>query len=308
MAELMKLDPAFEALLREVASEPESRLLRAPRGREVPRWLSLDAPASVGDMDLGRAERELVRVGREELAWLFRQAALRELFDGEKTTHEMMHGRAVDIEKRPVSRDELQEQVDRTGLTAIRELDAGGVLEAWLRQDPLGRPTAATLAAASMRIAPASQARALAGLDYTLRGVLQSAEVWLRASLHAGAATERAVPSWNNLALTHLRRGQVERALAASQQAIRIAPDNVVARGGAVVCAVLLENTTLLRFMARELEMVEHGESEAVRAYAETLRYQRRRGLLDVSPRASNLARECKGDFIAGGRILHELS
>lgn len=308
MAELTKLDPAFEALLREVASEPESRLLRAPRGRDVPRWLSLDAPASVGDLELGRAERELVRVGREELAWLFRQAALRELFEGEATGREMMRGREVDAANRPVERAEIQRASLEADWRGLETLDAQGVLEKWLRVTSPGRPTAAALAAASMRIAPSPQAKALAGLDYTLRGELCSAEEWLQASLHMQAKTDRCVPSWNNLALTCLRQGRVDQALAACQRAILIAPTNIIARGGAIVCATLLENRTLLRLTARELDIVESKESTAVRAYADTLRYQRQHGALEVPSRVSQLAQEYEGDFNASGRILHELA
>lgn len=308
MAELTKLDPAFEALLREVASEPESRLLRAPRGREVPRWLSLDAPVSVADLELGRAERELVRVGREELAWLFRQAALRELFEGEGTGREMMRGREVDAANKPAERTDIRRGALRADWRGLETLEAQDVLEEWLRETSPGRPTAAALAAASMRIAPCPQAKALAGLDYTLRGDLYAAEEWLQASLHVQTRTDRAVPSWNNLALTHLRQGRVDRALAASQRAIVIAPTNIIARGGAVVCAAMLENRTLLRLTAREIDMVESKDSTAVRAYADTLRYQRRCGALKVPSQVSKLAGEYEREFNAGGRILHELA
>ena len=52
MAELTKLDPAFEALLREVASEPESRFLLAQMDHFKPHLIvSIHAPYGVLDFD-----------------------------------------------------------------------------------------------------------------------------------------------------------------------------------------------------------------------------------------------------------------
>ncbi|MBI5364714.1 MAG: hypothetical protein HZA53_16180 [Planctomycetes bacterium] len=307
MAELMQLDPAFEGLLREVAAAPESRLLRVPRGREVPRWLTIEAPSSASDMTLGLAERELVRVGRQELAWLFRQAALRELIDGERTRDEVIQCRAVDVRMRPLDREAIARQVGSEGSITGEEADSFRVLERWLRQSSLKAPTAAELAAASMRFAPTAHARAIAGPDYLLRGDIASAREWLEASLLSDATSKRAVTTWNNLALTYVFEQRPDRALAAYENAVVLAPTNAVARAGVVVSTVLLGDATLLRNAASQFDSIEEGDERFCQFYGTTIRGHRRRGLLVVSPSAAELAKKCETDFQVAGRVIHEL-
>ena len=67
--------PEIEELLREVAAEPDSMLLRMPR--EKVRGTLLENRSPLGPMTAGlsSAERELVRVHRDEFAYQLRRAA-----------------------------------------------------------------------------------------------------------------------------------------------------------------------------------------------------------------------------------------
>ena len=307
MAELTTLDPVFEGLLREVASDPDSRLLRAPRSRDVPRWLSLGAPASANDMELGRAERELVRVGREELAWLFRQAALREYVDGERTRGEVIRGREVDERHRPLEREAIAESARVARSHLAEEHDAHAVLERWLRESSHGRPTAAALAAASMRFAPSRHARAIAGSDYLIRGEVVAAEEWLTASLAGEAANERAVPRWNNLAFAYVRLRKPDRARAASLRAAKVQPGNLIACTGLLVTALLMEQEELVRTAARSFEFLESEPKEPAFQVASRLRHQRASRELVITGAASVMLRRNRVAAGAAERIFDEL-
>lgn len=307
MAELTTLDPVFEGLLREVASDPDSRLLRAPRSRDVPRWLSLDAPASANDMELGRAERELVRVGREELAWLFRQAALRELIDGESTRDEVIRGRVVDAKNQPIGREEIASRVVHVAPDATVDNQSLLAITRWIGKVNFVYPTAAALAAASMRIVPTGQARAIAGLDYVLHRNLASAESWLHASLLADGPGERALSTWNNLSFTYLLLGKLDRARAASLRAARIQPENLIARTGLLVTALLMEQEELIKTAARSFEILNKEPEEPVVQLASRLRCQRASRELVITGAASDMLRRNRVAAGTAERIFDEL-
>jgi hypothetical protein len=84
-SEFITLDPEFEEVLREVAADPDSSLLRVPRPKRI-RSL-FDRGSAVGALEPGltRAEQHLLQVHRNELAWLLRQACLVKLVEGPKS-------------------------------------------------------------------------------------------------------------------------------------------------------------------------------------------------------------------------------
>lgn len=160
----VRLDPSIEAILREVARDSGSALLRVPRAQVVPTLLEerrTVGPASAG---LSLAERELVQVHRNEVAWLLREACAYGLTEGPNTK-----GRFVRF---PSS------QSDRPGVEAIarrarneRECCEVGedtniafeLLGRCVDDIPHGRLKISKLAAASYRLQPTEQARLLAG-------------------------------------------------------------------------------------------------------------------------------------------------
>lgn len=307
MAELIRLDPGLEALLREVAAAPGS-LGRLPRSAEVPRWLASERPSSTSESGLLLAERELLRVGRHEIAWILRQAALRELIDGERTREEVMRGRTIDAENRPLDRSEIEVECASVRVASNADLNAFQLVSEWLRGDSSEGPTAAALAGASMRFVPTAQARAIAGSDFSLRGQLASAEEWLLASLQSDSTSERSVPAWNNLSVALLRQGRHSQALAANRRAMAIDPDSFMSRAGIVLCAALMEDEALVRNAACDLDHLQQGNEGAFRVYLRAIRYQRQRGRLVIPSAVTSLAERNAGDFSGAGRILHALT
>jgi hypothetical protein len=81
VAEPILFDARIEELLREVAADPKSRLLRVPRPAQLGAVLGRRPSVGVATAGLGAAERELVALHRGELAYLLRKLAVVRLFE-----------------------------------------------------------------------------------------------------------------------------------------------------------------------------------------------------------------------------------
>ncbi len=158
-----RLDPRTEELLREVALNPDSCLLRAPR-RELRDALEradyLGLSTQVG---LSSAERELLRTARAEVAYWLNVMCFKRLTDDESTRRHCTRLIEGDREYIPPSLD-----ATRAGLAGaiesardFRVLDAPieVVLERLIVGDSVQRADVRDLAAASLRLHPTYQAR-----------------------------------------------------------------------------------------------------------------------------------------------------
>lgn len=171
-AEFITLDPELEAILREVAADPDSPLLRVTRPQRIRGLFERGGKVSERSALLGKAERHLVQVYRDEVAWLLRQAALVKLLEGPRgrlyASRYCRGGGEYPLLKPREFRDRAQETA-----AARSVLDDGSSLLELINlcaDDPLGEePTAADLAAASLRLQPTDEARVLAGIDFAHR-------------------------------------------------------------------------------------------------------------------------------------------
>src|SRR5436189_4868215 len=80
MPESLAFDPELEELLREIAADPGSRLLRMPRSTRPRDLLAIPEPVTRARAGLSVAERHLIEVHRDELAHLLRRACLIRFF------------------------------------------------------------------------------------------------------------------------------------------------------------------------------------------------------------------------------------
>ncbi len=151
------LDPVAFEVLREIAGQPDSVLLRAPlgarRGRPLDAFLPRE-PLSAGAALLSSAERHLLSVHREEVAAWLRLAAFQGIFEDPSKTGLM--GRELDAQRmiELPGRQALTDRVHR--LFAVAE---PGALPAEalpsLRRAALSRPLDPwELAALSLRLEP----------------------------------------------------------------------------------------------------------------------------------------------------------
>lgn len=171
------LDPDFEALLRDVAADPRSSLLRVERPRMLPELFDTHASITSQKAGLTSAERHLVQVHRGEVAWLLRQACLIKLIEGPR------HRRYVSPYSGPGKKVQLLSGTDMARNVREREecsddLECLSALELLNRcvADRAGEePEVSELATASLRLEGSDQARLMVGLDLTNGGAPRSA-------------------------------------------------------------------------------------------------------------------------------------
>lgn len=162
------LDPDFEALLREVAANPRSSLLRVERPRMLPELFDEHVHVGAQRAGLTSAERHLLQVHRGEVAWLLREACMIKLIEGPRSRRYVSPysgpGKKVEL----LSDRQLARHVQETEAAASDSIDCLDGLELLKRcvADRVGEePNVAELATASLRLEPSDQARLMVGLD-----------------------------------------------------------------------------------------------------------------------------------------------
>jgi hypothetical protein len=167
-ADPLVLDPEFEELLREVASDPESTLLRIPRPKVVRGFFERDEAVSANATMLTRAERHLVQVHRSELAWLLRQVCIYKLVEGPESRLYVSHHGPTGEDCSPLQPPDWMDRIQyQQGIAAEDEQQAVGIqlIHRCVRQ-PLGHdPKVAELAAVAHRLLPTNHSRLLSAID-----------------------------------------------------------------------------------------------------------------------------------------------
>jgi len=166
-------EPEVEELLRELAVDPTSTLLRVPRKGVVPTLFDKNAMVSPRAAGLSSAERHLLQVYREEVALLLREAYYLYLQQGEPFGPALAWDVIKDRRFRPPTIEEWQHKVERA---LVRPLEGDGAPEAHdvlalcVRESPVAMPSPVQLAVASLRLVPTNQARIYVACDLQQTG------------------------------------------------------------------------------------------------------------------------------------------
>ena len=187
------LDPRTEELLREIAADKESCLLRAPRRELEHALVRSDYRGVETTVGFSAAERELLRTARAEVAYWLNVVCFRRLTEDAETRRYATRVVEGDSEYVAASNEELE-----LGARA-----AAADVESALPEEPvavdvllracksmsapsLASPTVAELASASLRLHPSYQAR-----HYAVQAMIGTADPERVAQLAASLSTER---------------------------------------------------------------------------------------------------------------------
>lgn len=165
IAEPLRLDPQFEHLLREAARDPESSFLRVPRPKIVPALFDSPEPLSANSTGMSLVERELVRVHRNELAWLLKEACRYKLTESPETRAYISKYRTPTEPLRTLSPSELRAKFTERIRRDAEDDECLSALELLERcvAEPFGPwPSVAQMATAAWRLQPRDDARGLA--------------------------------------------------------------------------------------------------------------------------------------------------
>jgi hypothetical protein len=160
------LDPRTEELLREIAADKESCLLRAPRRELEHALVRSDYRGVETTVGFSAAERELLRTARAEVAYWLNVVCFRRLTEDAATRRYCTRLTDGDREYVPASNEELElaSRAFAADIEAALREEAGAVdvlLRACrsLSSPSVASPSIAEVASASLRLRPTYQAR-----------------------------------------------------------------------------------------------------------------------------------------------------
>jgi len=217
-SEELLFDPAVEEILREVASDPNSVLLRVPRASSV--QVLLESNPIVRDRAslLSKAERELLRAHRAEVAHLLRQACMMHVYAGPEIEARRGLVRSVTKDTQvqiPTNAQWVASARGELELSRGLESEPVGIelLERCVADGSVERVSVAQLAAAAQRLHPTDHARIYAGLDLLHGGQLDSARRLFESVLEGCPRRIDAAYALTNLGYLHGAFGRGRRAL-----------------------------------------------------------------------------------------------
>jgi len=169
MSELAALHPEIEGLLREVAADPESNLLRLPRSGLVHSLRAATLPDRAPTTGLRPAERELLRTCRHEVAYLLLLACYRQQITAPQNRYLVYSLNESGEVAATLERRWLSLASQRLGLMSSRTiLNSMALLARCVSPDGERWPSVLELAAASARLDPSNTAYNYAALELIL--------------------------------------------------------------------------------------------------------------------------------------------
>jgi hypothetical protein len=306
----LQLRPEVEELVREIARRPDSVLLRAPKSRVSEQ--DLQEPAWSTQTGLASAERHLVAVHREEVAFALRQLAWSRLHRDVPKNDRLILRNTPNISA--PAPDELE--AARARARVLEETPVGTVdgdtmrvLESCVRAPGRFEAGVVDLCAIAHRLVPSFQARFNAGTWYSLRGRIQPGLVLARQAMNVAATGVQLAAAWElagQLAQGQRRWMVAERA---SRNAIRAEPEFVSPYVALTWSAVQRGDEASARESLRELRALVGTRVDLVAEYRD--RFSAMAGTLKsaMSPSARLTIRNLvDGSESLAGELFHAMS
>lgn len=276
MTDLAVLNPEIEGLLREIASDPTSTLLRLPpsdlrRARQLGHL-----PDRAGTTGLNLAERELLRRWREEVAYLLLVACYKGLSSGALHSHRlatfgaMPHRTTKRFHQRAIAASDL---VRGSGCPDL--VDAADLLRGCIASRAKGSMEIFDIAAAAARLVSSDLATCYAALHLILNSN-PSVGVRMMAVAKPTSATARRMVAVNTV-YGHERIGSLRSALEATGTGDWPSGTELVrAIAGCLLAAQVSDNSCLLQWVNKinELRPTKAATTEIV----EKILQRRRKG------------------------------
>jgi hypothetical protein len=304
-------DPELEGLLREIAADPRSSLLRDPRAR-TPGAL-LERPTAVHPTATGltTAERHLLEVHRDELADVLRRACLMRFFADPDRAIYLNRSRSAGQELEIDTPEQWRERA-RAALADARRapapLEGLDLLEACLRPAPHEPVSITQLARASQRLQYTDVAEAYVGLDLVISNDREVGERVLTGLVDSSCSVEVRACSLENIALAHGLGGDDFGAVQFYKSSVQVDASRPAPQLAWLFCGLLWADETETRQAASILDDLVGGANSAVDHYISCKLEQRRAGMFTVSERARRLASKLHDSMgAASGRIARAL-
>lgn len=182
MSEALHLDPDVEQLLREIAAEPRSSLLRVERPRHPIALYGRSSRIGAGAPGLTDAERHLLAVHRHDVVWLAKEACKWRLSHDPVSQAFLDRSLGPGLDTPILERDDVLARA-RQLRDAVPETRTPALLTAL--EQCVGfaqeRPSVVSLAVAALRVAESDSLRISMGLGLAMEGAyVEAIECWRR--------------------------------------------------------------------------------------------------------------------------------
>lgn len=217
-----RMDPALEELLRELAREPQSTLLRVPVGSGAVTASKASVPeVSARASSLLAAERELLSVFRFELRDLLLEACRRELYG--LSGLQVSRWRSFDARLHVETEEAWRTGARRTLDDLPEEVEAREsihLISSCVVRPKAPAPSVAQYAAAAQRVMIDDRARVYMALELIADESPRGAMSHLHAVLAEEPSAELRSYCWQNLGVCYHRLGDVRAALESHERAL----------------------------------------------------------------------------------------
>lgn len=279
-SEFITLDPEFEEILRKVASDPGSALLRVPRPQRIRGLFERVEPATALSTSWTKYERHLVQVYRAEMADLLRQACRIKLFDASRSRWHSSPRRTPD--QRRAEPSELAKDVARSAVEPLESEEfrnARALLEQCVTDFRGLEPSVADLAEASLRLEARDEARVMAALDYAQRDMPRAAIQILERVIAELPRSEILMCAWNNLGMAWSMLQETGKAFESHVEGCSIVADRAELWMNRLLFGIQLGLAEDVRRSARTLDDLISEDDPLIEWYAADRAEQRRNGV-----------------------------
>jgi hypothetical protein len=310
VAEPILFDARIEELLREIAADPASSLLRVPRPARIGVLLERAPLVGVATAGLTLAEQELVRVHRGEVAYLLRKLAVVRLFESPKAAVSRTRTNFASQPALEVSRGKWLERAEvfaaeRLGESAELSSPEELLLECLRTPDAIESVPVTAIAAAANELEPTDQARIYAAQwlgseDEDVEGARRI----LLAVLDAGASPANAAMAAANVAKHESRSGASRSSTEWYRRSARLCRSNAVGAFGWLTASFDCADTREADLAARFVNSEFRADEPATQEFVALIRLQVRTGELSPLPASSQTARRIHEAFEGPVRVI----
>jgi tetratricopeptide (TPR) repeat protein len=220
------LDPQIEELLKVVASDPRSTLLRVSRPQKIRGFI--EGASRRGQIGLTAAERQLVACHRQELAFWLREECKSRLYANTNLKRRIIlnYSATGRVEILPIQsiHNAAQDSANRAMNAGVAPGDVS-LIDSCIVESREHAATAAECALASARLEPTDQARIYVALDLLTSNKSHQALRVLNTVMAAFPSRSNKAAALDNIALARAQLEDLELALSAAQESASLCAD-----------------------------------------------------------------------------------
>jgi hypothetical protein len=310
VTEMLTIDPELEGLLRELAADPESSLLKVPREKQIPSLFLHSTAVEAHARNLIVTERHLLATHRAELSGLLRQACLLRLVEGPDSRLYLYRHITATRSCTPFDIPTLKSRLNysrRFDTPLSEHLSATELLERCVTTPHSRTPSVCELATASLRLEPTESARILAAIELS-HGLSPRTSLTLLEGVLARNPTRREqLSALTHIGLAHSKFGAFDKARNAYRAACFLDESVLIGWIGFLLMSLQMGDATGSLQASQGLEQATQHKTCLIEDWAERLEIRRLSNEWRPTDKALITSKQIKDRLGSAGRRLADV-